>query len=64
MAKDTLIYRLCPACDGEGIVSIPSPTPPHVPENKKCPECLGPNVKHPQAGGIYWGWIEKSENVN
>jgi len=59
MAKDTLIYRLCPTCDGDGVVTTTSPSPPYPVEDTPCPECLGPNAKFPQAGGKYWGWTEK-----
>ena len=60
MAKDSLIYRLCPICGGDGVVTAPSPTPPHLTEDKDCPECLGPNVSSPRSGGILWGWTEKA----
>ena len=59
MAKDLLIYRLCPICGGDGVVTAPSPIPPYTVEDKECLECLGPNVQYPQAGGVFWGWGEK-----
>lgn len=59
MAKDNIIYRLCPICDGDGVVTASSPDPPHAVEDKPCPECLGENAKYPKAGGIFWGWTEK-----
>ena len=61
MAKDNIIYRLCPICDGDGVVTAPSTIPPYESEDKECPECLGENAKFPQAGGLYWGWLEKAE---
>lgn len=59
MAQESLIYRICPACGGDGVVTAPSPIPPFHMEDVPCPECLGPNARNPIAGGIFWGWTEK-----
>jgi len=52
MAKDSLIYRTCGVCDGDGVVTAPSSTPPYNNEDVECPECHG-------TGGVLWGWTEK-----
>jgi len=53
-----LIYKVCPVCDGGGVVTRPGPI--HE-EESDCPECLGENVKHPKLGGLYVGWLEKPD---
>ena len=54
-------YKLCPVCDGDGVVTTTSSSPPYEQINYQCPECLGPNAKFPKAGGIYTGWIEPKD---
>lgn len=61
MADKYYLYVLCPVCDGDGVVTTPSPIPPHELEDKICPECLGENAKHPVAGGLYRGWMVEVE---
>jgi len=55
MAKDSIIYRVCGNCDGDGIVTEPSPLPPFEMEDHECHQCKG-------SGGVEWGWIEKVPN--
>jgi len=59
MAQEYRIYKKCPVCDGDGVVTATSPLPPHDLEGNQCLECLGPNAEYPKSGGIYIGWLEK-----
>lgn len=59
MAQEYLVYKLCPVCDGDGVVTQPSSTPPYPLEDIPCPECLRDNAKHSKAGGLFIGWLEK-----
>ena len=61
MANNFLIYKVCPACNGDGVVTTTSPIPPYESINIECPECLGPNAKFTKAGGLFWGWMEKEK---
>jgi len=60
MGASHFLYKLCPVCDGDGVVTRPRSSPPYDNEDIDCPECLGENAKNPQAGGLYMGWLEKA----
>jgi len=61
MADTFHYYVLCHVCDGDGVVTRPSPIPPYDLEDIQCPECLGPNCKYQKTGYLYRGLIEKVE---
>ena len=56
------LYKLCHVCDGDGVVTTTSPSPPYDIVNIECPECLGPQAKYPRAGGLYIGLSEPKDD--
>jgi hypothetical protein len=50
MADKFSLYRICPECDGKGVVK-----PPGSADEIECPVCLHADSANKLAGLIFWG---------